>query len=91
MTKTQFLTIGELAKRFRRPEWKIRRVVDSLNCDVPRIGLYRVIPVDLLPAIIERLRERTAAAKEAAILVESLRGQGLDIWTADKLEGVQQR
>ena len=59
MTQEGFSTVGQLAKRFGRPEWKIRRVVDALNCDVPRIGPYRAIPADMVSQIAERLNEQT--------------------------------
>ncbi len=58
----EFLTIGQLAKRFDQPEWKIRRIVDAVSGEVPRFGLYRAVPVALLPKIIERLARKTAGA-----------------------------
>jgi hypothetical protein len=57
-----FLTIGQLAEHYHEPEWKIRRLVDSLESNIPRAGQYRLVPRDLLPAITERLQS-TAEAK----------------------------
>jgi hypothetical protein len=84
---TQFLTIGQVAQEVNSPIWKVRRIVDDLCRDLPRAGLYRLVPLDMLPAI----RERAAATKEAAALVQELHGRGLNVTTADKLEGAQQR
>jgi len=39
------LTTGQVATFYNVPEWRIRRIVDSLDCDIPRVGLYRMIPV----------------------------------------------
>lgn len=50
------LTVGEVAKIFDVPAWKVRRVVDELASEVPRAGLYRLIPRDLLGVIAEKLR-----------------------------------
>jgi hypothetical protein len=61
---TRVFTVGQLAKRFGQPEWKIRRVVDSLDGNVPRIGPYRAIPAKMLPAIRERLAEQTVGVAQ---------------------------
>lgn len=49
------LTIGQLAEMTGQPEWKIRRAVDSLDEEIPRAGLYRLIPEELVPQLMERL------------------------------------
>jgi hypothetical protein len=61
MTLASHLTTGQVAEFFRVPEWRIRRIVDSLDCDIPRAGLYRMIPRDVLPAIAAKLPNRPAA------------------------------
>ena len=84
--KQVFFTVGEIAQREHAPVWKVRRVVDSLCRNLPRAGLYRLVPLDLLPAIRERLSEQTAAAKDAAAtLAQELRDKGCNINTGDKL------
>ena len=57
---TSHLTTGQVAAFYDVPEWRIRRIVDSLGCVIPRVGLYRMIPRDILPAIAERLSGKTA-------------------------------
>ena len=64
MVLTSHLTTGQVAAFYGAPEWRIRKIVDSLDCDIPRAGLYRMIPRDVLPAIAARLQGKTA--KEAA-------------------------
>jgi len=55
------LTIGELAALLGRPQWEIRKVVDALG-PVPRAGLYRLVPRDLLPKIKAALDARKESA-----------------------------
>ena len=45
------MTIGDVARTFGEPEWKIRRIVDALAADLPRVGEDRVAPRSLLPEI----------------------------------------
>jgi len=49
MPKEIHLTVGQLAERFQQPDWRIRRVVDGLDADVPRAGQYRLVPHSMLP------------------------------------------
>jgi hypothetical protein len=54
-------TVGDLLTHFRltsREAWKIRRVVDALRVEIPRVGQYRLIPATLLPSIEAALRKR---------------------------------
>jgi hypothetical protein len=51
MSESSHLTVGQVADFFQTPEWRIRRIVDSMGADIPRAGLYRLIPRSLLPAI----------------------------------------
>ena len=58
-------TIGQIARIFCVPEWKIRRIVDSLDPEVQRAGLYRVVPRAMLPEIGAKLRPAVAVAGES--------------------------
>ena len=53
MPSPSHLTTGQVAEIFGAPEWRVRRIVDSLPPDVEiqRAGLYRLIPRSALPAI----------------------------------------
>jgi len=57
----EFRTIGQVAQEAKAPAWRVRRIVDELCPDLPRAGLYRLVPYDLLPAIIEKLNEQTSS------------------------------
>jgi hypothetical protein len=59
------LTVGQLANLLGAPQWRIRRVVDSLECEVPRAGLYRLVPRNLIPAIAERLSTSKSRVNQA--------------------------
>lgn len=48
MSLKTHLTIGQVAEFYDVPAWKIRRVVDSLDGDIPRIGRYRLVPRTML-------------------------------------------
>lgn len=52
------LTVGEVAGIYDVPSWKIRRIVDSLDIEIPRAGLYRLIPRTLLGRIAVELEQR---------------------------------
>jgi hypothetical protein len=56
-------TVGQIARLYNEPAWKIRRIVDSLNPALPRVGMYRLVPSDLLPAIRARLDRRQLAGE----------------------------
>ncbi len=51
-------TVGKVARLYAVDPWKVRRVVDELNADLPRAGLYRLIPQSMLASIAVRLKER---------------------------------
>ena len=57
MCKTH-LTVGEVAKFYGLPDWKIRRAVDSLNVEIPRAGRYRLIPREMLGVVAAELDRR---------------------------------
>jgi len=52
------LTIGEVATIYDVPSWKIRRVVDAIDAEIPRVGLYRMVPRPLLGVIAEDLQRQ---------------------------------
>jgi hypothetical protein len=58
------LTIGEIARRFNVAQWQARRAVDSLGEDIPRAGLYRLVPVGLLGLVEAEMRRRGYLAEE---------------------------
>ena len=62
------LTVGEIATIYSVPAWKIRRVVDGLDADIPRAGLYRLVPRELLGTIAVELQRQgwLASSQEAA-------------------------
>ena len=49
------LTVGDIARHFKAPQWKVRRIVDSIGRNVTRVGQYRLVPRQLLPEIEQRL------------------------------------
>jgi hypothetical protein len=57
------LTTGQVAEIFQEPEWKVRRIVDSLDVEIPRAGLYRLVPRSMLTAIGEKLQKPQTVAK----------------------------
>jgi hypothetical protein len=59
------LTTPEVAERLGVPVWLARRAIDTLGAQVPRAGLYRLVPVDLLDqvrAALDRRRDKAEAA-----------------------------
>ena len=38
------LTVGETARLYDVAQWRIRKIVDELDADIPRAGMYRLIP-----------------------------------------------
>ncbi len=61
------LTVGQVADFFQTPAWRIRRIVDTIGDEVPRAGLYRLIPRSMLPAIAARLQKQKRETAEAAL------------------------
>jgi hypothetical protein len=61
---TTHLTVGQVAEIYGVPDWKIRRVVDSLDCEIPRAGLYRLIPRNLLGVVAVELQRQGWLSKE---------------------------
>jgi hypothetical protein len=54
----EHLTTGEIYVIYDQPAWKVRRVVDSLDASIPRAGLYRLVPRELLADIGAELRKQ---------------------------------
>ena len=61
-SRSQHLTTGELAAELGLPIWLVRRAVDALRSEVPRVGQYRAIP----PRLAERVRRALARRPESA-------------------------
>ena len=55
MSQPSDLTVGQVADFFGAPDWRVRRIVDSLGIEIARAGHYRLIPRTLLPAIAAKL------------------------------------
>ncbi|MFH1922716.1 MAG: hypothetical protein ABIP48_22865 [Planctomycetota bacterium] len=58
MSQPSHLTVGQVAEIYGVPAWKIRRMVDSLDVEIPRAGLYRLIPRNLLGTITIELQRQ---------------------------------
>ena len=54
-------TIGQLAKYFGEPAWKVRLAVDRALPNCQRFGLYRVVRAEELPLVERELAEAPAA------------------------------
>jgi hypothetical protein len=54
LTKTH-LTTCEVAKHHGVADWQARRAVDALDAPIPRAGLYRLVPIELLDRVREQL------------------------------------
>ncbi len=67
MSQTPFLTTSQLARLFDVPSWRIRRIVDALDTDIPRIGGYRMITRKLLGKIATELEQLNAPADTRAV------------------------
>lgn len=52
----QSKTIGQLSRELSVPEWKLRRVTDSLGVPIPRAGLYRIVPPEIEERVCAELR-----------------------------------
>ena len=66
MAGNPYLTIGEIARKLDVPAWLVRRAVDSVCPDMPRAGLYRLVPEAQLAAVSAEIRKRSRRRAEAA-------------------------
>ena len=66
VTHASHLTIGELARFYAVPAWKIRRVVDSLadRIEIFRAGAYRLVPRSALGLVAAELERQGWFARE---------------------------
>lgn len=55
-------TVGQFAREEQVPEWRVRRIVDSLSTKIPRAGLYRL----LTEKVQAEIRDRLAAERSDA-------------------------
>jgi hypothetical protein len=58
MTARTLFTTGELHAELGVPDHALRRAIDALGVPVPRAGLYRLLPAELLDALKAELRRR---------------------------------
>jgi hypothetical protein len=58
MQSDSFSTIGDIALRFGIAEWQARRAVDALGTEIPRAGLYRLVPHSLFQRLEAELKRR---------------------------------
>ena len=63
MNQPSHLTVGQVAEISGVPEWRVRRIVDNLDAEIPRAGLYRLIPRSLLAAIGAKLQQLEVAGR----------------------------
>jgi len=63
------LTIPQVAARLGVPDWKVRRIVDSLEVEIGRAGLYRLVPPSLLGRISNELQRQGSASTAGVRLV----------------------
>lgn len=61
----QTFSLGDLSRRWKIPQWKIRRVFECGDLPEPfRIGRQRCIYLQDLPALIEALKKRGYVAED---------------------------
>jgi DNA-binding transcriptional MerR regulator len=57
MSQTRYLTVGTVARLYGCRAWQIRRLFErGLLPPAPRVGAYRVIAIDDLPAVEQALK-----------------------------------
>lgn len=58
-TSRPYLSLGELAELLSVQSWRIARLFElGILAEPPRIAGRRMIPKDLVPAVVDALRER---------------------------------
>jgi len=68
-TEKSHFTVGELAKLLDEPEWRVRRIVDQIDADIPRAGQYRLVPgefVGRIQAALQHLPRRNTQSSKIA-------------------------
>lgn len=53
-------TVGQFAREEKVPEWRVRRIVDSLSTKIPRAGLYRLLTEKVQAEIRDQLERSNA-------------------------------
>jgi len=61
-----YLTTREVAEHCGIPVWLARRIVDGLGEEIPRVGLYRLVPFALLDQVRDEVRRRAAGQEVAS-------------------------
>lgn len=54
----ELLTVGDMTELLATDGWRIRKVVDAINCGVRRAGLYRLVPRSQLGTVVAELERR---------------------------------
>ena len=67
MAASSHLTIGQIARKYHVAVWQARRAVDALDAEIPRAGLYRLVPCDLLDQGEAELRRRGYLLEVASV------------------------
>jgi hypothetical protein len=67
MSPETHVTVGHLARQLGAPPWSVRRAVDALGEDIPRAGLYRLVPVVLVDRVREELRRMVERRARTAV------------------------
>ena len=67
MSASTHLTIGEIAAFFGVEDWQARRAVDSLGAEIPRAGLYRLVPRILLGQVAAELQRRGWLSEKSGV------------------------
>ncbi len=62
-----FLTIRQVAELYGVPDWRIRRLVDALDEEIPRAGLYRLVPRGVLAKIAVELDRRGLLSERGTV------------------------
>lgn len=55
------MTTGEFARQHGIPEWRVRRMVDSLPIEVPRVGQYRALTESIQKRLLENLKSEASS------------------------------
>ena len=58
MSSGDLLTVGDVSEIFGVAEWRVRRSIDSVECEMVRAGLYRLIPRSQLATVGAELKRR---------------------------------
>jgi hypothetical protein len=58
VSSSDLLTVGDVSDIFGVAEWRVRRSVDSIECEMVRAGLYRLIPRSQLATVGAELQRR---------------------------------